>query len=402
VTRSQAGALAQVEAQSLAISLQGSFEYAVQAEVARKFRFFQADGSVLLEDVSGGEEATGALRGVVRDAAGAPVPGALVQVGPERDRRSPFATRTADDGSFALDNVPAGAMQLRAGGGDHGLAHAPIEVVPGQEVAWEGRLDRGVELTGTLVDGRGAPLAGWHVEALAHGAAEPWIDGAVAGEDGRFAIPNVMHCPYALRVRPPDGALFAWRIEGVWPGAEQRLVVRGAELGRGAVRLQPVRPDGQPAAGIELRLWLDAVGEGVRSSSSSGDARQIDHLGPGLYTIAAGGPGLAHLDVAQVQVAAGAPSELGALAVAEPARLSLPEGLEVGERTFALLRLHDAVPSRAGALGADNRELVLPPGRYLVHDGENTRELEVKPGANAFEPGRRERAGVDTAEPEKR
>lgn len=361
----------------------GTFELAPIIGRAAFHAYRQAER----ENREGEAPATGSVRGVVRNARGEPAADVLVQVGLDPDRRSPWSARTANDGTFSIEKIPAGSLHLRAGGGDHGLAHAPIEIIGGQEVIWQGQLDRGVELTGHLVDRNGAALAGWHVEARPHGETGPWIDGTQAGEDGRFAIPNVTHQPYTLRLRPADGVVHGWSVESVWPGGEQELTVRGAELGTGEMRVQPVGPDGQPWPVAELRLWHDEFFEGVRSRPASSDKpRAIAHLAPGLYTVSAGGPGIAFHDAAQTHVAAGSPTELGALALPEPALLGLPEELDPGEAKFALLRLHEAVPSRASALDRTTRKMLLPPGEYLARDGEADREIEVEPGSNVFEP----------------
>ena len=121
-------------------------------------------------------------------------------------------------------------------------------------------------------------------------------------------------------------------------------------------------------------------------ATSSTKPRVIAHLCPGLYTVTAGGPGIAHHDIAQMHVAAKTPTDLGTIALPEPALLGLPEDLDVGEDKFTLLRLHPAVPSRAGALTAKNRKMLLPAGTYLARDGETDREIEVEAGSNAFEP----------------
>jgi hypothetical protein len=325
--------------------------------------------------------ATGAVRGRLRDAGGAWAKDALVLLGTTPDTRSPWSVRTGEDGTFRIDGVPPGSYALRAGGGNAGLARGVIEIVAGQEVEWYGDLDRGAEIAGTLTDESGAPLAHWCVEVVPEHGDGTWIDGATTDPAGRFAIPNAPPGNYTLRARAAEQPLAAFRRDAVLPGVVQSYVVGASARSTGELRAEPRAPDGRALALASLQVWHDELGEGVLMPAQS-EPLVAPGLALGVYRIAAGGPGLAWRDVYNVHVTAGAPTDLGALELAEPARLQAETVRDTEE--IAILHVGDTVVSRAGTIDARHHDTLLPPGRALVQRGDATSEIEVTAGANAL------------------
>ncbi len=113
----------------------------------------------------------GSVRGVLRDRAGQPIAGSRVtasEAGAAVRLLDGDAAVTAADGTFRIDDVPPGTVQVMATGDGHRPAVATaVSVVPGG--AAEGVVlvaDRGAVLRVTVVDHRGEPVADARVEAV--------------------------------------------------------------------------------------------------------------------------------------------------------------------------------------------------------------------------------------------
>jgi streptogramin lyase/cytochrome c5 len=131
---------------------------------------------------AGSAQDAGTLTGVIKDAAGAPVAGAFVQM-KNAERRLNFMVITHEEGKYATNRLPAGKYVVQAIGGEQQSAPStPVEVVAGKSAsvdlaltlarapalapAWPGRTpgDRGEEAdaaTGAgprLPDGEGKAI----------------------------------------------------------------------------------------------------------------------------------------------------------------------------------------------------------------------------------------------------
>lgn len=326
--------------------------------------------------------ARGALEGRVLDQEGAPAGEVMVILAAHADRRSPWTTQTDADGTFRIEDIPPGHYHVRAGGGDDGLARGEIDVLGGATNSWFGDLDRGFEIRGSLLAEDGTGLAGWHVEVVAPGEGQSWIDGATTGDDGRFAIPNVPMGPYTLRARAPDTPVATWRRDAVWPGPEQRWTVADHARAVGVVRAAPAR-HGELLPSAEIRLWSDDGGEGIRAIGGDDGATAKD-VPAGLHRIIAAHAGVTHQEVAQVHVTAEEVADPGPIELPEPALLLLPDG-EGPAGKMGVMRVHDAIHSRVGELGEGRRKLAVAPGDYILVRGDERREMRVEPGVNLIE-----------------
>jgi len=124
--------------------------------------------------------ANGAVSGVVIDADGEPVGGAVVSITGRAHQRGerPFRARfeTNDNGTFGFRDVPAGHYHIIGGAREVGMARARIEVqddeVTNVELQLRGRVGRGGgdredddqpdpgSVTGQIVNADGDPVAG--------------------------------------------------------------------------------------------------------------------------------------------------------------------------------------------------------------------------------------------------
>lgn len=163
--------------------------------------------------------ATGVIRGSVRDAKDRPIKGA--RVGLEGATWSLPSTYAADDGSFTLPHVAAGAYRvvaslgmdaLRSQGADDGaLAGAPVEVSAGETALVRLVVEvRDGKIAGRVLGSDGAPLTDAFVEAAREreggdavedarwGALVGGTSSALTDLDGRFTLTGLAGGKYTL------------------------------------------------------------------------------------------------------------------------------------------------------------------------------------------------------------
>jgi RNA polymerase sigma-70 factor (ECF subfamily) len=131
--------------------------------------------------------------GVVVDSEGAPVAQAAVEVGDWNDLEH-YRTTSADDGSFRLDGLPPGALEMIARHRVSGTGKSDVFGVPGETVRCELRVEAGLVIRGRVRTESDEPIAGAMVDATTRATPvdEAWGRWATSGADGHFAIPN---CP---------------------------------------------------------------------------------------------------------------------------------------------------------------------------------------------------------------
>jgi len=173
--------------------------------------------------------AGGTIRGRVETTEGKPVPAGVPVgvVGEGADPRAPGARTfayTAADGTFVADGLADGAFSLEAGGGASGYLGALVRGVKsgGSELVL--RVTAGVELSGTLVDERGDPVATTSLQAddgVRMAAMRPF---AQVGGDGRFVLRGLRAGRVRLSAR--SGTSYVELGEVSAPGADVKVVLR--------------------------------------------------------------------------------------------------------------------------------------------------------------------------------
>jgi RNA polymerase sigma-70 factor (ECF subfamily) len=223
------------------------------------------------------------LFGVVVDARGRPVAGALVSVGDE-------TATTGDDGRFAVawlrGRRPTVVRAVRTGSGAASVAIAADPAQPGfcAERPLVLQLpDRTAALCGRVVDADGRPVAGAHVwtqdltwlgnvtreeqghqvsggaslegmataNNVAQGYGTLYSLGTATGADGTFVLDGLLDREYALQALA-SGTLCAAGPAMARPGAPVEMRLEAATLQRVAGRL--VARDGTPLAGVHIGL----------------------------------------------------------------------------------------------------------------------------------------------------
>lgn len=332
------------------------------------------------------------VRGVVCDADGTAVAGASVAVGEHVDPFTWHPTRTRDDGTFLLADLPPGDVELAARHEQAGKGSLRVRAEADAITTCELRLARGVVLQGRVVfDDTGEPVAGASV-VIVPGAGH-------TDATGRFAIGN---CPegrtFSLTVYHAD--VEPQRFMDVGPRAGGvELRVRRLAAADASIHGLLVGPDGRPRAGVAVQAGRGGIGFFRADAVTGQDGRfGFERLLPGDWWLTVATAGHPEVRLGPLAVAPGAVHDAGTLrlAIGGTVRARLLAGEPTGvrfqvhgrtQRHFAELQL-DAGGLTSGPLdpgdyelavfGAETAEQTVP---FAVRAGEETQlELRLLPG----------------------
>jgi hypothetical protein len=272
-------------------------------------------------------EGRATISGVVLTDAGAPAPGATVELAWHHDPTGAGAydgysseTTTADaNGHFAFTAVSQHAVDLSASLGEWarvefgqagpGLPGTPIRLSDAERLAVTLKLARGASLAGTVFENNGKPAAGIHIYAF---RMKPISDTDQVMAEGGDAITDE-HGVWSIGRLPPGRFIVSagWRFFRDTPDRDSAdpIELEAGEQRTGVdVHLRPtpvttvsgvVRDvDDKPAAGV--RLWLAAHDGPFREQATSGlnGAFEITGVSAGHYDLVAVlRDHAAHLDV---------------------------------------------------------------------------------------------------------
>jgi hypothetical protein len=126
-----------------------------------------------------------AVAGRILDAEGSPVAGSAVRVRSESRPSWDWVTTSGSDGSFRVEGVAAGKVQVAAQDVEAGYVEsAPMDANEARQVVLV--LDRTVEIAGVVLDERGAPIPRATVKCTGKSGAPDRV--VIADEDGRFTM----------------------------------------------------------------------------------------------------------------------------------------------------------------------------------------------------------------------
>lgn len=306
------------------------------------------------------ELALGAIvRGTIRDGEGRPLDGVFVGCG-EYGSVYGAQTRTAADGSFALEGLPSGEVELRADGRDKGKVRTALTLTPGGEIAWDPVLATTPGVSGRVVDDAGQPLANWLVAAVDDGYLGRQLLSKRTDEQGAFALNNWPKEAVRLEVHDPD----AWTQDAVTMlhdprVGQQDLVIRIPRDARATASIEGriVDEHGDAIAGAQVIVWRvgSDSGSAERADPKSGGFR-IAPLRPGAYRLTLEAPLRGQRELPIVDLTRDEHRDLGVLPLApagfvrvelvEPPGIRLAEAPDVsivgpGGVTLALISFQD-------------------------------------------------------------
>jgi protocatechuate 3,4-dioxygenase beta subunit len=334
------------------------------------------------------------LRGRVHDRAGAPVAGAGVSLYDTSGARFGGIpeTRTRGDGTFRIENAPAGRVHVRVVAADGSQAATWLKLADGEETVWQAVVENAQVVEGQLLYEDGAPVAKalvWcrPVRSVGEGPLHTYTDA-----DGRFRFEKLAAVQHRLSAWYP-GIVAGPPIEEVEIRPEQgpttlTLPRPLAEQAPGFVAGTLVRRDGSAAAEAVVHAWPAGRYAWRKSGRTAADGSfRLGPLQPGRYDLELHVDGEPTLRRLGIEVRAGETRDLGALAFAEGGRIRARLLNLDGEPTpnpylwvVSLdMTIHYSVekPEDGGILSEE-----LAPGRYLVLGGAGglIEEVEVVAG----------------------
>ncbi|MGE3352593.1 MAG: sigma-70 family RNA polymerase sigma factor [Planctomycetota bacterium] len=220
--------------------------------------------------------AGGGVRGRVCDAAGAPIEGAILELGPDSGRvlgpgtdglhrvvaPGPVVTTDAD-GRFTATGLAAGPNPVVARAADHGVFRGSVDVPPGGTAELAIELPAGATVRGRVVDERGHPVAGATVSEGRYGELDSaWVR---TDADGRFALDSLSPGSHQLQAAHQEIGTCAASFD--LAAGEVREWTAALEAGP-TIRGHVVDETGRPLEGITVQvkshdamqpLWRTAV-----------------------------------------------------------------------------------------------------------------------------------------------
>lgn len=196
------------------------------------------------------------LHGTVLDQDGGIVSGASISVGTWDDfgRRQ---VRSGSDGTYRLAGLAGGETEVDVRHDDAGKLEKVVHLEPAEVREFDLRMDRGIELSGRVLDEKGEPVQGVWLEIAAQtGPGEkPWMTYGRTDADGRFSLANclpgrLMSIGFSgdkiepLRMKDIDPAKGELDVRVV-RAAPPSVYIRGRVFGA----------DGRPCAGAQIQAF---------------------------------------------------------------------------------------------------------------------------------------------------
>lgn len=229
--------------------------------------------------------------------------GGFVSMGPPQLRDF-----TSDDGSFVLENVPAGAMTLVVNAPGYASGRLNITVEEGKTVSdVEVPLDAGVKLVGRVTGSNGQPLSDVNVSIAPSPTGTFATSGmrrsATTDSNGEYVLESLEAGEETLMFAHAKHT--AQRKTVTLKGRETRLdmqLTAGTKL-TGTVVTEAGAP--VPDANVELR-----GGSFARARTNQNGTFELESVSPGRYTIAASKTGFAEGTVEDFDVTSGAQARI--------------------------------------------------------------------------------------------
>lgn len=236
------------------------------------------------------------LVGTVRFEDDSPAADVPVQAG-DYDRFAYRRTRAAQDGTYRLTGLAAGAIKAAAGDLESSITRADLELVVGEQFRWDPVLIRSAKLRGRVLRGD-QPVAGLQIVAML----DPWQRGdswqgfAKTDADGRFELVNIP-ADRGLEIKVHSKRRFVEaKLHEVLPGPEE-LVIRLPDERWGRVIGTVLGPDSEVLQEARIRGHLSDVNLGSFRPSVDLDTGAFESAPcpPGSYRMSITAPGFPKL-----------------------------------------------------------------------------------------------------------
>ncbi len=209
---------------------------------------------------------------------------------------------SSEDGSFSLENVPAGAMLLVGSAPGYASARLNVTIEEGKTLSdVELPLDAGVHLTGRVTGPDGTPLGDVNVRAdtSGNGAFAMWgpETTAVTDANGEYSLETLP--PGEVTVAFTHASYVASRKQVTLKGRETKLDVQlsGGQRVTGTV----VTEQGAPVADAQVSAHGSAM-RGASAVTNAGGMFEMEALPPGRYRFSASKKGVGEGSLDDVEV----------------------------------------------------------------------------------------------------
>lgn len=274
---------------------------------------------------------------------------------------------TSDDGSFTLDNVPAGAVTLVASAPGYATGRLNLNVEEGKTLRdVEVQLDSGVKLTGRVTGPNGAGLSDVSVRVMPSATGAFAMRGmdpnTVTDQNGEYTLETLL--PGEETVQFSHAKYVSTRKQVTLKGRETRLDV---QLSSGLrVTGTVVTESGAPVPDAQVEAMSSGLGMQQARTNASGQF-EFENMPAGRYRFTALKSGLAQGVAEDVDVSSGA-----------PVRITMSTGGTVYGRVTGLSA--DELPQATIEVRGTGRDFMTAPvdasGNYRV-EGAPTGSVQV-------------------------
>jgi len=314
------------------------------------------------------------VRGCVRDGEGRPLAGLYVGHG-QYGSVAGTQTRTAADGSFALEGLPSGEVELGVNGRDLGKVRTKLTLTPGGEFTWDPVLAQGPSISGRVLDDEGRPLANWLVAGVDDESIGRQLLSKRTDEHGAFVLQNWPKEAVRIEVHDPE----AWTHDAVVTLrdpeiGQQDLVIRVPSDSRATSSIEGrvVDENGDAIAGATVTVWrADADSGMVEQADPRNGAFRIAPIRPGSYRLSFEAPGRGRLQAPAESIAPNQRRDMGSIVLAPAGfvRVELvpPAGSTVSRwPEVSILGADGRTAATIAVTDGQGRSELLAPGTYLL------------------------------------
>lgn len=227
------------------------------------------------------------LFGKVSDAAGKPL--AKVEIhGGDWDNLGHRSASSAEDGTYRLEGLAVGTLQMQASHDKHGSISESFVFVAGEQRRWDPILSAGLQIRGKVVDSDDKPVKGVMVEAMLERSTrdDHWTGFENTDAEGRFALNNCKEGK-TVRVTFRRKSTFPELVmTGVMPSAAE-LVVRLPQEAWVYIKGTVLGPDGEvlPNVHVSPSMKVGYSGSPAETADSKTGEFKYGPYPPGTYSV---------------------------------------------------------------------------------------------------------------------